>query len=130
VLAPNSAGRLCAEGAAVIKRVSLVRRKVGMGREEFLAHWMGPHAEIVRHLPGVRGLRFGVVTQWSPEEASWDGVGEVWFDSIEAANAAFASEPHHSLLVADRRSFLGEAQSCFVEEHTVLAPPKEVGGAG
>ena len=114
----------------MIKRVSLVRRKVGMGREEFLAHWMGPHAEIVRQLPGVRGLRFGVVTQWSPEDAFWDGVGEVWFDSIEAANTAFAAEPHHSLLVADRRSFLGEAQSCFVEEHTVLAPPEEVGGAG
>ena len=91
--------------------------------DEDRATVMGSHAEIVRQLPGVRGLRFGVVTQWSPEEAFWDGVGEVWFDSIEAANSAFAAEPHHSLLVADRRSFLGEAQSCFVEEHTVLAPP-------
>ena len=40
----------------MIKRVSLVRRKEGMSREDFLAHWMGPHAEIVRHLPGLRGL--------------------------------------------------------------------------
>jgi uncharacterized protein (TIGR02118 family) len=130
MLSPSCAARLSAEGAAVIKRVSLVRRKEGMGREEFLAHWMGPHAEIVRKLPGVRGLRFGVVAQWSPEEASWDGVGEVWFDSIEAANAAFTAEPHCSLLIADRQSFLGEVQSCFVEEHTVLMPPREVAGAG
>lgn len=113
----------------MIKRVSLVRRKEGTSRGEFLAHWMGPHAEIVRRLPGVRGLRFGVVKQWSPEEAAWDGVGEVWFDSIESAHAAFASEPHHSLLVADRESFLGEAQSCFVEEHTVVTPPGEASSA-
>jgi uncharacterized protein (TIGR02118 family) len=107
----------------MIKRVSLVRRREGMSREEFLAHWMGPHAEIVRRLPGVRGLRFGVVQQWSPEEAAWDGVGEVWFDSVESALVAFAAEPHHSRLVADRQLFLGEAQWCFVEEHTVVRPP-------
>ena len=129
LLASGCAAHLRAGGVAVIKRVSLVRRKEGMGREEFLAHWMGPHAEIVRQLPGVRGLRFGVVTQWSPEEAFWDGVGEVWFDSIEAANAAFAAEPHRSLLVADRLSFLGEAQSGFVEEQTVVTPPGEAPGA-
>jgi len=50
----------------MIKRISLVRRKPGMTHEEFLAHWMGPHAEIVRQFPGVRGLRFGAVQRWSP----------------------------------------------------------------
>src|SRR5207249_1353232 len=90
---PQRAERQARDDLPVIKRISLVRRKEGMSREEFLAHWMGPHAEIVRRLPGLRGLRFGVVQRWSPEEAAWDGVGELWFDSIEAADAAFASEP-------------------------------------
>jgi len=107
----------------VIKRISLVRRKDGMSREEFLAHWMGPHAEIVRQLPGLRGLRFGVVESWTPADAGWDGVGELWFDSIEAADAAFASEPVRSLLTEDRASFLGGMQTCFVEERTVIPPP-------
>lgn len=106
----------------MIKRVSLVRRREGMSREQFLAHWMGPHADIVRQLPGIRGLRFGVVRSWSPEEAAWDGVGEIWFDSIESAEAAFATEPYQGMLVEDRRAFLGEAQSCFVDEHTAIAP--------
>ena len=44
----------------MIKRVSLVRRKEGMSREDFLAHWMGPHAEIVR-----------------PDARLWWGVGIV-----------------------------------------------------
>jgi uncharacterized protein (TIGR02118 family) len=107
----------------VIKRISLVRRKEGMSREEFLAHWMGPHCDIVRQLPGLRGLRFGVVLGWTPEEAAWDGVGELWFDSVEAAEAAFASDPVRSLLAEDRPSFLGGIQVCFVEENTVLPPP-------
>ena len=107
----------------MIKRVSLVRRKPGLTHEEFVAHWTGAHADIVRQLPGIRGLRFGIVRSWSPPEAAWDGVGEVWFDSIDSANAAFATEPYLSMLVEDRRLFMAEAQSCFVEERTDLAPP-------
>lgn len=107
----------------VIKRVSLVRRHADLSREAFVERWMGAHADIVRQLPGLRGLRFGVVEQWFPAEAAWDGVGEVWFDSVEAAEAAFAAEPYHSLLVEDRKGLFGEAQSCYVTEHTAVPPP-------
>lgn len=107
----------------MIKRVSLVRRKDGMSREDFVAHWTGPHAEIVRRLPGLRGLRYGVVTQWSQGERGWDGVGEIWFDSAADADRAFGAEPYRSMLVEDRKKFLGESQWCFVEEHTAVQPP-------
>ncbi len=107
----------------MIKRVSFLRRKEGLTKEEFVAHWTGPHADIVRQMPGVRGLRFGIVQSWTPDEAAWDGVGEVWFDSIEAAHAAFATEPYKSMLIEDRPKFMREAQSCFVEEKTVVTPP-------
>jgi uncharacterized protein (TIGR02118 family) len=107
----------------MIKRVSLIRRRDGMTKSEFIAHWTGPHADIVRQLPNVLGLRFGAVQSWNPESAGWDGIGEVWFASMEDAAQAFATEPYASQLVADRKLFLGEAQSCFVEEFTVIAPP-------
>jgi uncharacterized protein (TIGR02118 family) len=106
----------------MIKRVSLVRRHSTLTREAFLEHWMGTHADIVKQLPGVRGLRFGVVEEWTPAEEGWDGVGEVWFDSIEAAHAAFATEPYRSQLVEDRKLLFGEAQACFVTEHTAMPP--------
>jgi len=108
----------------MIKRISFLRRKAGLTEEQFFAHWTGPHADIVKQMPGVRGLRFGRVQSWTPEEARWDGVGELWFDSKEAALAAFATEPYASLLAEDRPKFIGEAQSCFVEEHTKIAPPE------
>ena len=107
----------------MIKRISFIRRLDGMSRDEFFDHWTGPHADIVRQLPGLRGLRFGRVQAWTPEEAAWDGVGEIWFDSMEDAQQAFATEPFASLLVEDRKKFMREAQSCFVAEQTVVAPP-------
>jgi uncharacterized protein (TIGR02118 family) len=95
-----------------------------MSSADFAAHWMGPHAAIAKQLPGLRGLRFGIVRAWSPPDAAWDGIGELWFDSIDDAVSAFASEPCRSLLIEDRKQCFSETQSCFVEEHTVLPPPR------
>ena len=108
----------------MIKRVSLVRRRAGMSHEDFIAHWSGPHVEIVRQLPGVRGLRLNVIDQQASASAGWDGVGEVWFDSIEAAEAAFAHEPLASQLRDDRAKFLGAVEVVFVRERTIVAPPQ------
>lgn len=107
----------------MIKRVSFIRRKEGMSSDDFHAHWTGPHAAIVRQLPGLLGLRYCRVTEWTPEEAGWDGIGEIWFASVADARKAFATEPFASLLAEDRKKFMAEAQSCFVEEHTAVAPP-------
>jgi uncharacterized protein (TIGR02118 family) len=113
----------------MIKRISLIRRKEGMTREAFIIHWMGAHAAIVRQLPGLRGLRFDVVLKWSPEELAWDGVGELWFDSIAHAEQAFIAEPFRSQLTEDREKFVSEVQWCFVEEQTAVRPPPYAGRA-
>jgi uncharacterized protein (TIGR02118 family) len=107
----------------MIKRISFVNRKPGMSREAFLSHWMGPHADIVRRLPRLRGLRFGVVDQWCRGAAGWDGVGELWFDTVQDIESAFSSEPCRSLLIEDRKTFIGDMEWCFVTEHTIIAPP-------
>ena len=106
----------------MIKRVSLVKRKEGMSLEEFHAHWMGPHMEIVRQIKNLRGLRFNPVLEAGPDR-EWDGIGELWFDSIEDARAAFDTEPIKSLLREDRPKFLGGNQVYFVAERTVIPPP-------
>ena len=74
----------------MIRRVSFIRRKAELTPQEFFSHWTGRHAEIVRQLPGLRGLRFSRVDRCVPAEAQWDGVGETWFDSIVDADRAFA----------------------------------------
>ena len=53
---------------------------------------------------------------------AWDGVGELWFDSIAQAEQAFRTEPFRSQLAEDRKKFVGEVQWCYVEEHTGVGP--------
>jgi uncharacterized protein (TIGR02118 family) len=107
----------------MIRRVSFIRRKAGLSRQEFFAHWNGRHAEIVHQLPGLRGLRFTRVDRCIPDEAAWDGVGETWFDSIPDSDRAFATEPFRSMLVEDRQKFIGDSHSCYVEEPAGAEPP-------
>ena len=106
----------------MIRRVSCIRRKDGLTREQFFAHWTGPHADIVRQLPGLRGLRFSLVDRCIPEEGDWDGVGVIWFYSLADADRAFATDPYREMLQADRPKFIGSAHSCYIEEQEVLPP--------
>jgi uncharacterized protein (TIGR02118 family) len=105
----------------MIKRISLVARKPGMSIAEFERHWTGPHIEIVRQMKGLRGIRLNLIEHVEGER-EWDGIGELWFDSIDDARAAFAAEPVRSLLAEDRPKFLGGAQVYYVTEETVIAP--------
>ena len=107
----------------MIRRVSFIRRKTGASREQFFEHWTGRHAEIVRQLPGLRGLRFSRIERCNPAEAEWDGLGETWFDSIAHSDRAFAAEPFKAMLIEDRAMFIGEAHSCYVEEPAGFDPP-------
>lgn len=106
----------------MVKRVSLARRRHGMSRQAFADHWLGPHVEIVKTIPGLRGYVINLVHD--PEAAGWDGIAETWFDSQEDAEAAFASEPIRSQLAADRPQFLAEVRVFFVDEHTVAVTPQ------
>lgn len=109
----------------MIRRVSFIRRKPDLTREEFFAHWTGRHAEIVRQLPGLRGLRFSRVERCVPEDAAWDGVGETWFDTIADADRAFATEPFLAMLTEDRAKFIGSAHSCYIEDPRDAIPGSE-----
>jgi uncharacterized protein (TIGR02118 family) len=103
-----------------IKRVSMVRRRHDLSHDEFVAYWLGPHAEIAKEMPGA--LAYVVNIARDPEAAGWDGFAEVWFESIEAAEAAFASEPFASRIRADRPKFVGEQVIFFVDETAVIEP--------
>lgn len=109
----------------MVKRISMVRRREGMSREDFVDHWLGPHADIVRTLPGLRG--YVVSIAHDPEAAGWDGMAEVWFDAMEDVERAFAEEPARSLFAADRPLFVGDLTVVFVDEHVVV-PQRGVGG--
>ena len=67
--------------------VGLVRRD-DMSRGDFEHWWTEEHAPLASTLPGVRRIRFNLLDA----DAPFDGIAELWFDSSEAADAAYATE--------------------------------------
>ena len=59
-----------------------------MSRDDFRQWWIEEHAPLARTLPGVRRIRFNLLDDTAP----YDGIAELWFDSSDAADAAYATE--------------------------------------
>ena len=98
----------------MVKRVALVRRKVGMSREAFWEHYAGPHAAIVGGMPGLR--RMVLSKPVGAQSSDWDAVGELWFDTREALEQAFADPAIAAQLAVDRPLFLGGVEAVIVED--------------
>ncbi len=100
----------------MFKAIILLSRKEGATHEAFCDWWLGEHAALARELPGLRGLRFNVVES---EDAPYDGVSELWFDSREAFDAAYATE-HGRRVAADSLAHVARRERLFVDEQTLL----------
>ena len=73
----------------MFKAVILLTRNDGVTRDQFRDWMLVGHSPLARQLPGLRKLVFNVVEN---EDAPYDGVSELWFDSREAFDAAYATE--------------------------------------
>jgi uncharacterized protein (TIGR02118 family) len=73
----------------MFKAIILLTRAEGSTRDEFREWWLERHAPLARQLPGLRRLVFNVV---ETDDAPCDGVSELWFDSKQAFEAAYATE--------------------------------------
>jgi uncharacterized protein (TIGR02118 family) len=94
--------------------VGLVRRD-DMSREDFRRWWIDEHAPLARTLPGVRRIRFNVLD----EDAPFDGIAELWFDSPEAADAAYATDIGKSV-AADSMAHVASRVRMLADEQEIL----------
>jgi uncharacterized protein (TIGR02118 family) len=117
----SSGGSSEAREDQVVRRISFIRRKPELTVEEFWTHYRGPHAAIVRGLPGLR--RLVLSRPAGPQSGTWDAVGELWFDDREALERAFADPAIVAQLQADRPQFLGAMEVAVVEEAVDWTPP-------
>ena len=110
----------------LIKRISLLTRKAGMSKQEFLKHW-NDHLPISHDVPGLRRyvlchivsepVRTDVPLVWDIGEV--DGIAETWFDDQAATDRAFAS-PEGKRWLAHGASFIGRQKTFVVEEEVVI----------
>jgi uncharacterized protein (TIGR02118 family) len=106
----------------VIKRVSLVRRKAGMGVEEFHRYWRDVHAPLALAVPGLRRYvqsQTLLETYETAEPPAYDGIVETWWDSVEASEAARRT-PERALVDADQSNFIGASAGLIATEVACL----------
>ncbi len=116
----------------MVTMIVFVRRKQGISREEFSRYWFERHAplvlstpEFMQHVrkyvqyhpaagPTAAGSLFGDITDY-------DGVGEIWFDSREAMNAALTEPRYLEIMRPDELKFI-DLEGClsFVADERVI----------
>jgi len=111
----------------LIKRMSLLRRRPDISPEAFAREWREVHAPLVRSLPGVLGYRQNrVISRQAPKGTDVDydglpidGIVELWFQSTEALDEAFAS-PKGRETMAHAATFIEEITTFLVEPRVVI----------
>jgi uncharacterized protein (TIGR02118 family) len=108
-----------------------------LSRDDFQAYWRGTHAPLVASVAADLQIRRYVQTHSLPTEvqqglrasrgapAEFDGVAELWFDSLEAMAANGArpqAQAAAALLLEDERRFIDLPKSplWFSQEHVIV----------
>jgi hypothetical protein len=97
-------------------RLSLVRGREGLGREQFLEHWLGAHREHVTSMEAVVAARFYVVESWTPGPSAWDGLGLLGFRSGDDARTAFDAPEARSWIADERARYFGAVENALLRE--------------
>lgn len=93
--------------------VGLVRR-TDMDRDQFASWWLDEHAPLARQLPGVRRIRFNLMA-----DGPFDGIAELWFDSPESAESAYATDIGKAV-AADSVAHVSERVRMPADERDIL----------
>ena len=121
----------------MIKLVFPLRRLPSLSREEFQRYWFDVHGPLVRAQAATLGIRRYVQVHTLPDAVNaavrasrgapeaYDGVAELWYDSLEAIGAAVATDAGRAasqLLLEDERNFIDHSASpiWFAEERPVI----------
>lgn len=122
----------------MVKLVFALRRLPHLTREEFQRYWLEQHGPLVRSHAEVLGIRQYVQTHTLPDDRQaalrasrgapepYDGVAELWYDSLEAISTAVITEEGRAAslaLLEDERRFIDHARSplWFGQEHEIIA---------
>ena len=109
----------------MIKRVSLLTRKVGLTHEEFVHHWREVHGPLARQVPGIRRYVQCHIQSESrradiPEtDVEIDGIAELWYDSVEAMERSTETAEAQALY-ADGALIIGNIKTYVIEEKVIV----------
>ena len=122
----------------MIKLTFCLRRKKGLSYEEFHDYWLNNHGPLVRkQMKALKIRKYVQVHQINDPEfndgigrsrgapAPYDGIAELWYDSVESINANRASAETREagrILLEDEKNFIDLENSplWFNNEHVII----------
>jgi uncharacterized protein (TIGR02118 family) len=107
----------------MIKLVYCITKKAGMTDEEFFHYWEHVHGPIGARIPGVRRLvqSHRVHVPGDARGADYDGMAELWFDTLEALVEARRS-PEWRASGEDEVNFIDHSKVAYfiAAEHAIV----------
>ena len=112
----------------MVKCIALLKRKPGLSHQEFAQRWVNEHTKLSGQLPDCRGYYINVAIPHQPAgddvEPLYDGTAELWWDSVEAMEASFASDIG-KIAGADADEFCDVRIHIYTDEFCVIPGPRE-----
>jgi uncharacterized protein (TIGR02118 family) len=102
----------------LVKIMILLKRQEHLSFQEFENWWLGQHKEMAAQMPKLKRACFNL-TQ-GEQDLLYDGVSELWFDSISDFEAAYQSEIGKKV-AADSLAHVSRRDRLIVEEHNIFA---------
>jgi len=125
----------------MVKLTFCLRRLPHLSRAEFQKYWLESHGPLVRERAAAIGMVRYVQLHTAHDEANrmlrasrggpeaFDGVAELWFESVEAMGAGMADETGRRAaaeLLADEKKFIDLERSplWLADAHPIVPPPE------
>jgi uncharacterized protein (TIGR02118 family) len=102
---------------ALVKIMILLKRQDHLSFREFEEWWLGQHREMAAKMPKLKRACFNLAQ--GEGELLYDGVSELWFDSISDFEAAYQSEIGKKV-AADSLANVSKRDRLIVEENVIV----------
>lgn len=96
-------------------------RRADLTHDEFISYWTRKHTPLLANLPpgAVQVRRYSQLLPTKDEiptitTADFDGVAELWVESVDQAAEWFTSETYKTLIASDEENFLDRSKTRFL----------------
>jgi len=120
------AGAPIGKDERLIKRLSFLKRKSGMSKEEFFRYWREAHGPIALKLPGLRRYVqcHTLPAMYTSGEPVFDGAAQIWFADLRVMQEMLESKEYVEETRPDGAKFIAPAGivTLIAEENRVVWP--------
>lgn len=119
----GTTGQDTGRNSKMIKLVYCITKRPDLSDEEFFRYWKNIHGPIGASIPRLRKLvqSHRINIQGGKCPPAYDGIAELWFDTVEDLLAARQS-PEWQASTADESNFIDHSRVAYfvTEEHIIM----------